>query len=170
MRRMTDVTTAAAAATTAPAPPAAPATSQQAAARLAELRETPEWGAKVLAQDPSALSEFHALSKLVAQSDPIDIIMSGEAAGLPNTGFNGQPSLATTAREIPALRESGLSDGVIRELLEGRESTAEELSAVRKFQTMRHSDKSWVDRYLKGDFDAVREARLIAAVLSGAPP
>jgi hypothetical protein len=157
------------AAPAAPAPPAGPTTAAAAATKLAELRSNPAWGAKVLAQDPSTLSEFHSLAKLVAQSDPIDIVMSGEAAGLPNTGFNGQPSLAATAKEIPALREAGLSDGVIRELLEGRESTTEELSAVRKFQAMRHSDKSWVDRYLKGDFDAVREARLIAAVVSGAP-
>jgi hypothetical protein len=160
---------AAPAAPAAPAPPAAPATSRQAAARLAELRETPEWGAKVLAQDPSALSEFHALSKLVAQSNPIDIVMSGEAAGLPDTGYNGQPSLAAAAREVPALRESGLSDDVIKELLSGRESTPQELDAVKRFKAMRHSSKDWVDRYLKGDHEAVRESRLMSMVLMQAP-
>jgi hypothetical protein len=167
---MTEAAATPPAAPAAPAPPAAPATSQQAAARLAELRETPEWGAKVLAQDAGALSEFHALSKLVSQSDPIDIIMSGEAAGLPNTGYNGQPSLSATAKEIPALKESGLSEGVIRELLQGRESTPEEVAAVRKFQTMRHSDKSWVDRLLKGEYEAAREQRLCSIVLMQAPP
>jgi hypothetical protein len=152
-----------------PAPPAAPATSQQAAARLAELRETPEWGARLLAQDPTTLAEFHAVSQLVAQGDPIDIIMSGEAAGLPNSSRDGQPSLAATAREIPSLRESGLSDGVIKELLEGRESTPQELDAVKRFKTARHSSKEWIDRYLAGEHEAVRESRLMSIVLMQAP-
>jgi hypothetical protein len=167
---MTDVTATPPAAPAAPAPPAAPSTPQEAASKLASLRADSAWGDRVLKSEPGALKEFHELSRLASQADAVDLVMSGEAEKLPNLGLNGQPSLAATAREIPALREAGLSDGVIRELLSGRESTAEELSAVRKFQTMRHSDKSWVDRYLKGDFDAVREARLIAAVLSGAPP
>jgi hypothetical protein len=166
---MSDGTAVAAATTTpaTPAPPAAPAgpaTSQQAAARLAELRETPEWGARILAQDPTAISEFHALSKLVAQSDPIDIIMSGEAAGLPNSSRDGQPSLAATAREIPALREAGISDGAIRELLEGRVPSAEEIDAVGRFRNLRHSSKEWVDRYLKGDAEARRESMLMSMV------
>jgi hypothetical protein len=170
---VTDVATAAATApTTTPAAPAPPAalTQQQAAARLAELRETPEWGAKVLAQDAGALSEFHALSKLVSQSDPIDIIMSGEAAGLPNTGYDGKPSLAATAREIPSLRESGLSDDVIKELLSGRESTPQELDAVKRFKAMRHSSKEWVDRYLRNEHEARRESLLMSMVLMMAPP
>jgi hypothetical protein len=136
---------------------------------LLGLRDDKSWGDKVLSQDAAALKEFHELSQMASQADAVDLIMSGQAESLPNTGHNGQPSLAATAREIPALREAGISDGAIRELLEGRESTADELSAVRKFQAMRHSDRSWVDRYLKGEFDAVREARLIASVLSRAP-
>jgi hypothetical protein len=158
-------------------PPAAPAASppagpspQEAASKLATLRADPAWGERVLQSEPTALAESHALSRLASQADAVDLVMSGEAEKLPNLGLNGQPSLAATAREIPALREAGLSDGVIRELLEGRESTAEELSAVRKFQTMRHSDKSWVDRLLKGEYEAAREQRLCSIVLMQAPP
>jgi hypothetical protein len=106
---------------------------------------------------------------LVSQSDPIDIIMSGEAAGLPNTGFNGQPSLASTAREIPALREAGISDGAIKEMLEGRVPSPEEIDAVGRFRNLRHSDKGWVDRYLKGDAEARRESMLMSMVLMMKP-
>jgi hypothetical protein len=167
---MTDATAAATppAAPAAPAPPAA-LTQQQAAARLAELRETPEWGAKVLAQDAGALSEFHALSKLVSQSDPIDIIMSGEAAGLPNTGFNGQPSLSATAKEIPALRSGGMHDDIIRELLEGKVSTPELLEAANALKATCHSNPEWVKRYLAGNYEAIRESRAISKALALAP-
>jgi hypothetical protein len=169
---MSDGTTATAAATNTPAaqaPPVAPATSQQAAARLAELRETPEWGVRLLAQDPTTLAEFHAVSKLVAQGDPIDIVMSGEAAGLPNSSRDGKPSLAATAREIPALREAGISDGAIRELLENRIPTPAEIDAVSRFQKMRHGDPAWVTKYLAGDFDARREGMLMSMVLMMRP-
>jgi hypothetical protein len=166
---MTDVTTATAAATTTPAAPAPPATPSEAASRLAGLKEDQSWGAKVLAQDPGALSEFHTLSKLAAQADPIDLIMSGQAANLPNMSLDGKPSLATTAREIPALREAGISDGAIRELLEGRVPSAEEIDAVGRFRNLRHSSKEWVDRYLKGDAEARRESMLMSMVLMMAP-
>jgi hypothetical protein len=163
--------TTAPAATAPPASPAAPATSQQAAARLAELRETPEWSAKVLASDPSALREFHQLSRMASQvdADPIDIVMSGEAAALPNNSYNGQPSIAAVAREIPALREAGISDGAIRELLSGHVPSSEEIDAVSRFKTMCFSDPEWVQKYLAGDFEARREATTMSIVLMMKP-
>jgi hypothetical protein len=93
----------------APAAPAPPATPAEAASKLASLRADSAWGDRVLKSEPGALKEFHELSRLASQADAVDLLMSGEAAGLPNTGFNGQPSLAATAKEIPALREAGLS-------------------------------------------------------------
>jgi hypothetical protein len=171
MRQMTDAAATAAAATppTTPAPPSPPSTPAEAATRLAGLREDKSWTDKLLGgKDAATLAEFRSLSKLIAQGDPIDRAMSGET-NLPDIGIDGQLSLAKVASAIPDLREH-LSDGVIKELLSGRESTAAEIAAVKKFQSMRHSDKGWVDRYLKGEFEAVRESRLISAVLLAAPP
>jgi hypothetical protein len=162
---MTDVTTAV---TTTPAAPPPPSTPAEAASKLATLRADKAWGEKLLGKDAATLTEFRSLTKLVAAGDDVDRAMSGEP-DLPDIGIDGKLSLAKVAGAIPDLREH-LSDGVIKELLSGRESTAEELTAVRKFQAMRHSDKTWVDRYLRGEYEAVRESRLISAVLLAAPP
>jgi hypothetical protein len=152
----------------APAAPAPPTTPGEAASRLATLRADKAWGEKLLGKDAATLTEFHTLSKLVASGSDIDRVMSGEP-GLPDLGIDGKLSLAKVAGEIPSLRESGLSDDVIKELLSGRESTPQELDAVKRFKAMRHSSKDWVDRYLKGDHEAVRESRLMSIVLMQAP-
>jgi hypothetical protein len=167
---MTDVTTATAGTTTAPAAPAPPATPSEAASRLAGLREDKSWADKLLlGKDAATLAEFHSLSKLIASGDDIDLAMSGDP-NLPDSGVDGKLSLAKVASAIPDLRDSGLSDGVIKELLGGRQSTPEELTAVKRLQTMRHSDPNWVKAYLSGRFEQVRESRLISAVLLAAPP
>jgi hypothetical protein len=166
---MNDVITAAATTiTTSAAPAAPPATPAEAATRLAGLREDKSWAEKLLGKDAATLTEFHSLSKLISQGSDIDRVMSGEP-GLPDLGIDGKLSLAKVAGEIPSLRESGLSDDVIKELLSGRESTPQELDAVKRFKAMRHSSKEWVDRYLKGDHEAVRESRLMSMVLMMAP-
>jgi hypothetical protein len=166
---MTDGTTATAAATTTPAAPAPPATPSEAASRLAVLREDKSWGEKLISgTDAPTLAEFRSLTKLIASGDDIDLAMSGDP-NLPDSGGDGKLSLAKVAGAIPDLRDSGLSDGVIRELLSGRQSTPEELTAVKRLQTMRHSDPNWVKAYLSGQFEQVRESRLMSAVLLAAP-
>jgi hypothetical protein len=165
---MTDGITATAAATTTPAAPAPPATPSEAASRLAVLREDKTFGEKLLSADAPTLAEFRSLTKLIASGDDIDLAMSGDP-NLPDSGGDGKLSLAKVAGAIPDLRDSGLSDGVIRELLSGRQSTPEELTAVKRLQTMRHSDPTWVKAYLSGQFEQVRESRLMSAVLLAAP-
>jgi hypothetical protein len=161
--------TAAVTPTVAPAAPAPPSTPAEAATRLAGLREDKSWADKLLGgKDAATLAEFRSLSKLIAQGDPIDRAMSGET-NLPDVGIDGQLSLAKVASAVPDLREY-LSDGVIKELLSGRQSTPEELAAVKRFQAMRHADPNWVKAYLSGQFEQVRESRLISAVLLAAPP
>jgi hypothetical protein len=157
-----------AAATPPGAPPSPPSTPAEAAGKLAERRADRSWGEKLLSQDPATLSEFHALSKLVAQGSDVDRVMSGER-DLPNNSVDGKLSLAKIAGEIPSLRESGLSDGVIRELLEGRESTPAELDAVKRLKAARHSSEEWVKKYLSGEHEAVRESRLMSIILMQAP-
>jgi hypothetical protein len=154
---------------TPPAPPATPLSPAAAASKLAELRGNAEWGEKVLKSDPGALKELRDLSKQVAEGGDLDAMIVA-AAGQPDTNVNGELSLRKVAGEIPSLRESGLSDDVIKELLSGRESTPQEVDAVKRFKAMRHGNSDWVKKYLAGDHEAVRESRLMSMVLLAAAP
>jgi hypothetical protein len=167
---MTDVAAAPIAPVTAtpPAAPEIPGTPAEAAARLATLRADRGWGERLLASDKQTVDEFHALAKKANEASDIDRVLAGEP-GLPDVNVDGKLSLVKISGEIPALLESGLSQGVIRELLEGRVPSTEELTAVKRFQAMRHSDPNWVKAYLSGQFEQVRESRLMSAVLLAAP-
>jgi hypothetical protein len=153
----------------APAAPTAPATTttptvptpSEAAAKLSALTADGAWTAKLLSADPATVKEFNGLSRQAVSADA-DLAM---AAGVDP----GSTEAARIAADLPALRESGLSDGVIKELLAGRESTPAEVDAARRFQNMRHSDESWVARLLKGEHEAVRESRLMSIILMMAP-
>ena len=129
-----------------PVAPPAPSTPAEAASKLASLRSDREWGDRVLKSDPSALREMRELSALVASGSDVDRILAGEP-DLPNLSLNGQPSLKATADAVPALRAAGISDGAIHELLSDRKPSAEEITAIRRFQSMRHGDATWVQKY-----------------------
>jgi hypothetical protein len=167
---MTDV----AAAPTAPVaatPPAAPATPRspaEAATKLAALRSSAEWGEKVLKSDPAALAEMRSLAKQIAEGGDLDAMVAA-AQDAPDTSVGGALSARKVAGEIASLREH-LSDGVITELLAGRESTPQEVDAVRRFKALRHGDSEWIKKYLAGDHNAVRESRLISIVLMQQAP
>jgi hypothetical protein len=169
---MTDVTGAAATPPAAPpaSPPAAPATSSpaEAASKLAALRSDASWGEKVLKSDPAAVAEMRSLAKLVSEGNDLDAMIVA-AQDTADTSVGGQLSAKKVAGEITSLREH-LSDGVITELLAGRESTPQEVDAVKRFKAMRHGSAEWVKKFLAGDHEAVRESRLISIVLMQQAP
>ena len=153
--------------TNAPPPPAGePGSLGDAVARLSQQRNDQEWAGKLLRGDGRATAEFHQLSEIIAaKGDTVDGIMAG-ADGLSNTAVNGVPAPATVAREIPALREF-LSDGEIAELLRGNHvASPAEIAAVKRLRAARHGDAQWVQRFLKGDPECVRESRLCSIVLA----
>jgi hypothetical protein len=152
------------AASTPPVPELAPDTPAAAASKLAALRADRGWSDRLLRGDLAATSEFHALSALVSKGDDVDHIMAG-TPGLSTLSVDGVPSPAATAREIQPLRDAGLSDAVIEELLRGHVATPEEVRAVKRLKAARHSDPQWVKAYLSGSAEHRREATLMAIVL-----
>jgi hypothetical protein len=169
---MTDGTTATAATTTtpaAPAPPATPLTPAEAASKLASLRNDNAWGDAVLRGSTAELAELRDLSRVInSTGSDLDVLIAAAHDG-PDLNIGGQLSLKKVAGEIPALRTDGLTDETIKELLAGRESTPQEVDAVKRFKAMRHSQKEWIDRYLAAEHEAVRESRLMSIVLMQAP-
>jgi hypothetical protein len=151
-----------------PAAPATPLSPAEAASKLATLRTDNAWGDRVLKGEPGALKELRDLSQIISTGSDLDALILA-AHDAPDTNVNGEFSLRKVAGEIPSLRESGLSDDVIKELLSGRESTPQEVDAVKRFKAMRHGNSDWVKKYLAGDHEAVRESRLMSMVLLAAP-
>jgi hypothetical protein len=147
-------------------PPPEPGSLGDAVSRLSQLQNDKEWAGKLLAGDGAATREFHQLSEIIAaKGDTVDGIMAG-ADGLSNTAVNGVPAPATVAREIPALREF-LNDNEIAELLRGNHvASPAEIAAVKRLRAARHGNAEWVQRFLKGDPECVRESRLCSIVLA----
>jgi hypothetical protein len=149
-------------------PPPAPGTPEAAATRLAELQGDPAWRSRLLQGSRPETEQFHALNARIAEGDPVDaaLLMNGDPAHvLPNTSVDGVPSPHMTAQEIPALREIGLSDGVIAELLRGHTCSPQEIAAVRRLKAARFSDQDWVRAFLKGSAEHRREHTLMCIVL-----
>jgi hypothetical protein len=155
--------------TPAPAPAATPtvpttASPADAAARLASLRSDSAWGAKLIANDAATVKEFNDLAKQACAGNDLDLMILS-APDLPDINIDGQLSPKKVAGEIGSLRESGLSDDVIRELLSDRVPTPQEIDATKRFKAMRHGDEAWVKKFLAGDYEAGREAKLMSMIL-----
>jgi hypothetical protein len=130
-----------------PVPESAPETPAAAASKLAALRADPIWSSRLLKGSGPEVAEFHALSALISKGDEIDVVMSGDPGRtLSNTTQFGVPSPATVAKEIGPLREIGLSDPVIRELISGHTATAGEIAATRRYKA-----ESWLRKFEQGD-------------------
>jgi hypothetical protein len=154
-------------------PPPPPGTPEAAASRLAELQGDLAWRSRLLQGAPRETEEFHSLNARIAEGDPVDaaLAMGGDPAHvLSNTSVDGVPSPHMTAMEIPALREIGLSDGIIAELLRGHTCSPAEIAAVRRLKAARHSDPEWVRAFLKGSSEHRREHTLMSIVLGTQVP
>jgi hypothetical protein len=142
--------------------PAAPTTAPEAAARLSTLTANPEWGQKYLAGDVATVKEFNDLTGLVANADT-----AAEAL----TGKFTSPSTADAhvlGVGIEQLRQVGLTDDVIKSVIDGAEVSQKEHDAVKRLLAQRQNDQGWCEKLLKGDSDTKREFTLMSVVLSAA--
>jgi hypothetical protein len=96
--------------------------------------------------------------------DPIAALIAGRPA--PN---EVKVAGATTSREmaiaIAQLREEGITDGQLHQLLTDHPATPEEIAAVARLQAQLHGTREWVAKLLAGDAEAKREQLLMSMVL-----
>jgi hypothetical protein len=139
----------------------------EAAARLDVLTANPEWTAKMLGGSGPQVKEFQELvaAKMAAPAgDRIDKIINGtiERTGFEVATEEGQQiSTQDQVQSAAWLREAGISDGAIREVLEGRQFTREEYEASKRLSASRYGNADWVSKLLAGDHDARRELILM---------
>jgi len=148
-------------------PVSAPANPVEASAQLTARTSDPAWAEKFFAGDVAARREFADLTAAVAKRDPIAEAIAGTAPtpGIETT-INGELGSRIMADVVQTFRGAGLSDGAIRQALEGQKVTKQELEAAKRFQEMRHGDAEWVKKLLSGDYAAKRESLLLSIIFS----
>ncbi len=127
----------------------------------------PDWTAAVLAGNGPQVKEFQNLvAKRASAGDKIDQVIAGtweppQQFGLNVAGVSDR-NLMATAKD---LKELGISDAAIRELLENKSFSKETLQQVEQLRRERFSDATWVDALLKeGNVECIRELILMGII------
>jgi hypothetical protein len=133
--------------------PGAPATPVAAAAKLKELEMNREWGERLARGDDATRREFEQLTSLAASGDPLDAIMKGIAPNtveIDETG-GGKVRARDMVTAVADMREKGIPDRMIREVLSDVKPTLEQHQMGKENQRRRFADAEWVERLKAGD-------------------
>lgn len=140
-----------------------PTTAAAAQGRLTELSGNQEWGAKVLAKDPTALSEFRTLTTTIASGG---IAAVAEA----NAAANSAKLVADfLAGPLPAgFPELSTPEGAeLAQILKGDKQITPELHrAVKAKLDSMIADEGWRARFEAKDQKALREFQLATTLLT----
>jgi len=133
--------------------PGAPSTPAAAAAKLKELETNREWGDRLARGDDNTRREFEQLTELAASGDPIDSIMQGI---VPNTveldeTNGGKVRARDMVTAVADMRERGIPDRMIREVLSDAKPTLQQHQMGKENQQRRFADAAWVERLRAGD-------------------
>jgi hypothetical protein len=134
--------------------------------RLEALKATPDWADKLLKGDATARGEFDVLTKTISEGSKADLALLGI---LPDNYIevdNAGASLRDQISSIPQLREAGLGDDVIRQVLSDQPVSRAEYRMVQQLQHERMSTREWREKLAAGDFATKRESLLMSVVLA----
>jgi hypothetical protein len=137
----------------------------EAHARLAELAADPEWSQKLLDSDADTRREFDRLTALVASGSDADLALAGI---MPKNHIDYGPgaSLRNQIETVPLLRQMGVNDESIRQLLEGSPVTKAEHALAVQWRDQHMGDAEWRGKLLSGDYDARRELTLASIIMA----
>ncbi|TFV75303.1 hypothetical protein E4K64_16505 [Bradyrhizobium frederickii] len=141
-----------------------PATPAEARAQIDVLSSNVEFGSKLLSGDVAATQQWNDLHGVLGKGgDEIENAMNGVILGADTIPDGDSKRLAEGASWMRSL---GLSDGVVREALEGAGVTKEEYRMVSDWRTRHMNDPAFSKRFLAGDAEAVRLMTTANVVLS----
>jgi hypothetical protein len=135
-------------AATLPAAPVVPAEPAEALARIAQLKADPVWREKWMTGGPTQTREYQALFEVASRvtADPIEAAMAGF---LENKIVQSSDHIEMIGA-ANWLRETGISDGVIREILSGKPVTQEAHDAAVRWKADHMRDSDWRNALLGG--------------------
>jgi hypothetical protein len=141
-------------------------------AELDALGNDPNWRAAFFRGSPAARQQFSELAAKAAGGDETAAVLAGDVPApdieITGSAVGGRITTRAMAVEVAALRESGLNDDTIAQVINGTPAGPAEVEMARRFREMRMSDPAWTARYLKGGWAERREMHLISAIISGA--
>ena len=146
------------------APPAPPANATEARTRLDAFITDRDRGAKLLAGDAEVNREYRELRAKADDPDSADLVataMSGQIGEMPDS------SVRMMADTAGMLREVGIRESIIEEVLRGHEVSADEFRLVEAWKARQMRDPVFVKAFLSGDPEARQKMTLAAIVLSG---
>jgi hypothetical protein len=148
----------------------------RAKAELAQLENDPFHANKVLTSHAAqsdvarlksqiALAEADFAKAAAAELDPVDLAIVG---AIPDGWTESGPGawLRDMVEAVPVLRDAGLRDAAIRQILSDQRVSQREYNAVTRLQKQRMADPTWCAKLLANDYATVRESLLISAVLA----
>lgn len=143
----------------------APATAAEARMQIDTLSANVEFGSKLLSGDVSATQQWNALHSVLGKGgDEIDNAMNGVILGA-DTIPDGQSKLL--AEGASWMRSLGLSDGVVREALEGGGVSRDEYRMVSDWRIRQMNDPAFTKRFLANEAEAVRLMMTASVVIAG---
>jgi hypothetical protein len=145
-------------------PVVAPKSPAEARARLDGLTKDREWSARFLKGDPKAREDFKALTaKASEENDPTNPVDAPF-----QTTANGELPPRAVAQWVSGMRELGVPDGAITEVLEGKTFTPLQVATAEHWKARQMRDPSFCAAYLAGDVQAMREMLVANAIISSA--
>jgi hypothetical protein len=116
--------------------------------RLEQLSADPKWSAAYLAGDQAARAEFNQLcEKVAAGGSNADFALAGIYPDN-HTDVGEGASLLTQLKAVPVLRDAGLSDGSIRQILEDETFPPEVVENAKQLYRQRMRDQAWQNMLL----------------------
>jgi hypothetical protein len=115
---------------------------------------------RLVSGDPKERAHFEEALKAKAEADPVEVGMSGDLPEVPSS------ELRQMAVGAGWLRDIGVSEGAIKEMLSGRQAPHEEYEAVKRWKADALRNSEWTKRLLSGDQEAQRQLVLANIVLT----
>jgi len=145
---------------------------EAAAAQLAERLNNPEFVKAYLAGNGPNVREVRTLMEAknadpASAGDRLDKIIAGTAkVEIGETTTGNEISTFKAMSAAAGLREVGLNDAQIKQVLAGKPVPKAEYDLVKTMRDDRTGNAEWTAKYLKGDHQARREMTLMNAVIA----
>jgi hypothetical protein len=145
------------------APPTPPANAQEARTRLDAFVADNGKGALLLAGDVETNRQFSELTAMAAGEDASTVAaaMAGNLGDMPDS------SLKLKFQTAGMLREIGISEKIIEQVLQGHEVSAEEYKLTEAWKARQMKNPEFVKAYLSGEPEAREKMTLASIILSG---
>ena len=135
--------------------------------KLDALKTDPEWGRKYLAGDAATRKTFDELTVAIAAGGggDADLALLGHHPDGHIDSGNGA-TLRDMIAAVPELREAGVPDDVIKQVLEDRPVSGTERAMTEQLPRERMGNAEWRQALMSGDFAAKRENLLMSVILA----